>query len=367
MQHAISAAPTAAVSNKDATSAADAKKEKRMRELKEKFELIDLHDNYNYDLLEHFYNTSMKENFPIEDELDPLEEWVEGLTKNDNDPILPEMHVTILIDKSKKHLGLKNAIIGGMMYEYYKISNVGLFSYFCINKEYRQLKLGDFLAHEAYLGCKRVAQKFLQQSQNQKDYRARVLLKSLNDALKKDKNLPAETEFALQYLNMLLPFVFKNDKHYSTFYCFFAETNMLHLSDGVMESATRHKIMRSIGFRCLDFDFIQPPLSSEQAPCADLLLLAYDNEDIPVDYSKSGCPVAAKSLGQKYVPSVIAMLFMLDYAFSIGEITVKEIISAPYFRHVMADLAKRDAKLHLHEVKHWDRKSSFVVEQPSKL
>jgi len=122
----ISAAPTAAkLSGKNASSAAlDEKKAKRMRELQEKFELIDLHDNYDFELLEHFYNTSMKESFPIEDELDPLDEWVEGLTTNDSDPILPEMHVTILIDKAKKPLGIKNAIIGGMMYEYYKLRYV---------------------------------------------------------------------------------------------------------------------------------------------------------------------------------------------------------------------------------------------------
>ena len=48
-----------------------------------------------------------------------------------------------------------------------------------------------------------------------------------------------------------------------------------------MDPLERQLVLATLGFRCLDFDYVQPPLSEEQKPCGGLRLLVKDQEALP--------------------------------------------------------------------------------------
>eukprot|EP01079_Euglenida_sp_SAG-EU17-18_P003084 gene3084-3629_t len=91
---------------------------------------------------------------------------------------------------------------------------------------------------------------------------------------------------------------------------FFCETNAPGVEDGVMDPAQRHRILFSLGFRHVPFYYVQPPLSQEQSPCYDLLLLALDHLDMPAPGSSSisgTCPS---------VDRAALLVFLADFAWS---------------------------------------------------
>ncbi|CAK0862240.1 unnamed protein product [Prorocentrum cordatum] len=59
----------------------------------------------------------------------------------------------------------------------------------------------------------------------------------------------------------------------------FAETHEApRRGDGVMDAKQRQMALRSLGFRCLKHDYVQPPLSEKHKPCGGLRLLVKDKE-----------------------------------------------------------------------------------------
>lgn len=58
----------------------------------------------------------------------------------------------------------------------------------------------------------------------------------------------------------------------------FAETHEVKVEDGVMDARQRQAALRSLGFRCLKHDYVQPPLSEKHKPCGGLRLLVKDKE-----------------------------------------------------------------------------------------
>jgi hypothetical protein len=55
------------------------------------------------------------------------------------------------------------------------------------------------------------------------------------------------------------------------------ESNSDRVKVDVMDPKVRRKVLNNIGFYFLDFDYIQPPLSSEQQKCKDLILGVHKN------------------------------------------------------------------------------------------
>eukprot|EP00913_Durusdinium_trenchii_P025435 g23879.t1 len=51
--------------------------------------------------------------------------------------------------------------------------------------------------------------------------------------------------------------------------------------DGIMDRLERQEVLAALGFRCLDFDYTQPPLSERHEPCGGLRLLVKDQDALP--------------------------------------------------------------------------------------
>ncbi|CAK9079281.1 Alpha/beta hydrolase domain-containing protein aho-3 (Abnormal hunger orientation protein 3) [Durusdinium trenchii] len=61
----------------------------------------------------------------------------------------------------------------------------------------------------------------------------------------------------------------------------FAETHSADVIDGIMDPLERQEVLAALGFRCLDFDYTQPPLSERHEPCGGLRLLVKDQDALP--------------------------------------------------------------------------------------
>eukprot|EP00928_Gymnodinium_smaydae_P007109 TRINITY_DN1255_c0_g2_i1.p1 TRINITY_DN1255_c0_g2~~TRINITY_DN1255_c0_g2_i1.p1 ORF type:complete len:701 (+),score=108.28 TRINITY_DN1255_c0_g2_i1:150-2252(+) len=184
------------------------------------YELVDLRLQDSH-LLDEVYSRLLEPNFPISDELDDLEDIRKSLQVA-SDPRQPEYHV--LVARWGQEL------LGCTCYEYYPRGNFCLMSYICVDPPYRALG---------------VSRKLLDHLERQMRDRARESGKELG--------------------------------------AIFAETNSIHTEDGVMDPAVRQSILRSWGFRALDFTYVQPPLSEHHKPCGGMRLLVKDQKELPGD------------------------------------------------------------------------------------
>jgi GNAT superfamily N-acetyltransferase len=316
-----------------------------IKQLPSYIKVVDLRLEYNHELLEYFYENTMKKFFPIEDELDPIEAWIENILPENQDKeemfLLPDMHICIAFDT--RYYEEKNSkfhrIAGATVWEYYKMSNCGLLSYFMVDERYRATGMGKCMVYQAYEMCKHVAQEYQTKVAYQNIVKQRLDYSVVSKLKGHEK---------LYYQKMLLA------SSYKTFFAFFAETNAYDVDDGVMLAPQRHEIMRKIGFRMLDCDYIQPPLSEEQEPCVDLLLLALDVAELPRDVHN-----------REYIPTIIVEAFLLEFGYSVFEET--EFLTEGYFQHMLKDLAKRGPKLHLSTESGipWLRRTNYK-EEPKK-
>jgi ribosomal protein S18 acetylase RimI-like enzyme len=177
---------------------------------------------FNKDLISRFYNGLMKTNFPIEDELEPLDVWHKQL-----DPAFQTsqearryiMNQIVTIDKTKKQ-GEDHVIAGGISFEYYKEGNTALVTYFVVDPNYRRVGL------------------------------VRELLRQATLILDAQAKLAGHPGLAAMLL----------------------ETNKAGVEDGVLLSTLRHDIQSKLGFCRLVVNYIQPPLDEGMKPCSDLLL-----------------------------------------------------------------------------------------------
>lgn len=169
--------------------------------------------------LDDVYNQLLKVHFPIEDELDDLEDMRSTLQPR-ADPRDPELHV--LVARQGEQL------IGCACYEYYPRSNFCLMSYICVGAQHRGLGVAGRLV--SYL---------------ERDMQRR--------ARETNRDLAA----------------------------IFAETHVAGTEDAIMDTNLRQQVLRSLGFRSLRFDYTQPPLSDCHKPCGGLRLLVKDQTELP--------------------------------------------------------------------------------------
>jgi GNAT superfamily N-acetyltransferase len=326
-------------------------------------QFVDLSEGYNessvnHEYLVHFYSTIMKKYFPIEDELDPIDVWEDGLKNTDRDPLLPELHVCLALDmRTKETNSSLQKIAGGCMFEYYRMSNCALLSYFVVTDEYQNLGLGRTLVEKAYQISKQIAHNFNQTHSRQKfvtDILSKIskLLKQADEGseIGLDEKLKDQYYFVTEYLQHTL-----DDPISDKFYAFVAETNAVGVSDGIMQSEGRHAIMHRIGFRLLDFEYIQPPLSEEQHPCADLLLLTLHVEELPFDTESQ----------KHYVQTSLLKSFMIEFLYSVFEHV--DNATDDYLLHVLQDLQQRGRRLYLDSkpVIPWMRRTGWKKEPHS--
>ncbi len=295
------------------------------------YEWRDLFEHYDEELLSLFYNTVMKKYFPIEDELDPLEAWIDLVSptrrEEINDPFLPDMHVCVIMQQ--------NSIAAGCVYEYYKMSNCVLLSYIVVVEEFQAKGLGKVMIQHSFKECEKIY------SQQWKPMA--YPLKQFQSIISKSGKSSNHATFLLQFLQYSWSQQVNN-----RFFAYFAETNAAGVSDGVMESEHRHIILNKMGFEMLDFEYIQPPLSEEQEPCYDLLLLALKNSSLPID----------EETGKPFIPTLNMLLFMMEFCYSVYDDENRlAFLEAPYYQQMVQDLMQnRGTKLFLHALP-WTRRT----------
>ena len=254
--------------------------------------VINYRDSYDGEALKYFYDTFMKKNFPIEDELDPLEVWEdvldpEKVTSFEDHAV--ELHVVVgYSDKEGKE------IIGGIVFEYYKMSNSCLISYIAVADNYRKSGFAKSLITLAERTCQEASNRLSKPNNNTNGN----WLEMISRAPVNEKNESLLLEVSKMMSSDEHQFMMSNINNYkSGLSLFFAETNAEGVEDCVMDSTVRHKILSRLGFTPLKFSYIQPPLSDDQLPCYDLLLTILSEK--------------------RDVPSAVVRLFLIDFSLSI--------------------------------------------------
>lgn len=306
------------------------------RHLPQNIQVINLRHNYDEDLLCHFHEYTMKKFFPIEDELDPVDVWINNMKpENQSLPshqLLPEMHICIAFDTTKKDAknGKLDMICAAIVFEYYRMSGCALLSYLMVEEDYRSLGLGRYMVNHAYSSLETLHLSY-------DGYAQRIL----------DANMRSLERVYCEQVNKLCEMRATTERYPSKFFAFFAETNAWEVSDGVLPSEKRHEILRRMGFRLLDFDYLQFPLSESQEPCEDLILLAFNSENAPRHNDET-----------KYIPTQLMRVFFLEFGYSVFENF--DFVNEDYFKFVMNDLNGRGEYLYLWDnCPLWKRKTHF--------
>lgn len=230
-------------------------------------EFVDLTYNTSpYDtkeLLQLFYENLMKKNFPVSDHLDDLEVFEYLLSEcctKEHIPFMPVTHVLLLVKPPAKP-NEKVFVAAALSLEYYVLSNCGLLAYLVTDASYRGKKLSNFLIEKAYeILHKESIKRFnkFEEIVYSKNYTNMMVLKQMGAFLQQ-----TDTKKLIEKL-----------KNYSTMFVLECEDETT--KDTTMDSTLRHKIYQKLGFRMLDFDYIQAPLSKKQKSSTDLLMLCYE-------------------------------------------------------------------------------------------
>jgi len=188
------------------------------------YQVIDMREHYDAPLLKQFYDNLMVPSFGLfDDELEDLETWIELLSKP-KDAVF-NLHVLLLFEGHDKE---RKRVVGGSACEYYPNSNCGLLTYFAVIPEFRQKGVGG------------------------------TLVKNVLLAVDKDAK--------------------SNGKHGCN--AVFLETNdaaKVKAEEDCMDPLVRHKILNKLGFRILDFTYVQPALSATQTKCSNLLFAVHQS------------------------------------------------------------------------------------------
>jgi len=271
-----------------------------------------LRDTYDEDLLLRFYNGLMKTNFPIGDELEAVENWVEGLNPKTRSTLHPKSFVLDVvlamikgtepedtpaslgdgvkgedykaennhpgaIAAEKKHTD-RRTISGGIVFEYYKASSCALVTYFVVDARYRKQGVVKILLKRALSGLTRTAK-----------------------------------EHGKEGCQII-----------------FAETNATGVEDGVMPSVVRHKIMQKLGMGHVGCQYIQPPLDEGKEECYDLILIAYLES-----------PAIKKEGKNLSLPVEPVVAFLQEFAHGCHgfEVDSKNFVDLPYYQHLFKQFA----------------------------
>ncbi|EFC50812.1 predicted protein [Naegleria gruberi] len=333
-----------------------------------KFRFISLRDYFSLALITKIYNEIMMVNFPIESELDPLEVWVNNLTHKGNRVFVPLMHIMVAYEvngKDDKEMRYEN-IAGISVFEYYEMSQCALFTYFVVCEKYRNYGLGKTLVYQAYEYCK--YELYAKRKPNRWEALNNALMHVRNwnvgdeTILQLTKTQKGQLQFAQQYIELCLDDARVKasdsnlkkvlEKEDDEFY-FFAETNAIGVDDGVMKSEDRHKIMRNIGFCVVDYEYIQPPVCTDEDAmyCDDLLLLSLEVEDDRCKI-KSTEPI-------RHVPRFKLKCWTMELLFSVFR-EIYPPITADFFQYQWQDLDARGPRIPIYtDLEKWKRRTEL--------
>ena len=191
--------------------------------------LESMKESFDLEVLTQFYDELMIPNFPLEEERDDLEDWLLYLDpanqpqRDEEAEDGPSMDVLILRASSPDG---SSAIIGGIAFEYYPQARAGLLSYMVVSSDYRRLGILAAL-HPVF--CHALQGLHQEATQTSTDISAIL-----------------------------------------------AETNTTTAGD-VPEAVARkrHEILYKLGYRLLEFPYVQPPLAPDVGSFDDIMLLVF--------------------------------------------------------------------------------------------
>mmetsp|Transcript_14897 Transcript_14897/g.28005 ORF Transcript_14897/g.28005 Transcript_14897/m.28005 type:complete len:862 (-) Transcript_14897:2613-5198(-) len=212
----------------------------------ESLRIHSMRKQYSLDLLTRFYSEHMIPHFPLEEERDELDDWVYCL-----DPVEIATHdyeakrgplmdiLLVLCDScnSERHGRRKEPfILAGVAFEYYQQAQVGLISYVTTHGSFRR----------------------------------RGIMKALHP-------LAINALDELHRLSHLEKF---GHEPVCRIKAMLAETNTIDAGDASQEDIEkRHQSLFALGYRFVEFPYIQPPLGTDMKTFDDVMLLVYQGID----------------------------------------------------------------------------------------
>jgi len=222
--------------------------------------------DYSFDLLSQFYQEQMIPNFPLEDERDPLDDWVYSLDpssipKWEYTNQGPLMDILLLICKSSNAESTRPVILGGVAFEYYRQAEVGLVSYVSTKSEYQRLGIMRHLHPFAVT--------------------------------------------ALQHLHEYSYQKYKGTYPNHSIRAVLAETNTIDAGDAdPIDIQSRHEKLYKLGYRKLVCPYVQPPLASDGDWFHDTMLVLYQGDGFQLQESE-----VVSSIVLDYVSDFVQSVF----------------------------------------------------------
>eukprot|EP01113_Clastostelium_recurvatum_P024616 TRINITY_DN2938_c0_g1_i1.p1 TRINITY_DN2938_c0_g1~~TRINITY_DN2938_c0_g1_i1.p1 ORF type:complete len:1669 (+),score=425.84 TRINITY_DN2938_c0_g1_i1:1354-6360(+) len=252
--------------------------------------LTDLFDHYDEGLLHRFNREMVLRNYKHEDH-QPLHDWLRALSpEGRGNPHIPDLHMLIAFknnpeSQSKPHPRIK----GGIIFEFYPTINCGLFNYLIIKRKHRNKGLDNLLVKRA--------------------------IEILNDS--------AQSRGHLAGVNAI-----------------FFETKSAHSvaphQQDVLDPRHQHAVLHQMGFRLLDFDYVQLPLA-RLGKLKSLLLTVFLTPHIPAMPHPSGG-------NRYYLPNVLLKGFIValwDNAYATARIPYRP-EDDPEFRRTLDQIELRE-------------------------
>ncbi|EGG17766.1 hypothetical protein DFA_08765 [Cavenderia fasciculata] len=294
--------------------------------------LVDLRKDYDYQTLKRFYDELMLPNFPKEDELEPLDNWVEmfqeGLSSNFEEDYDFDTYYDYdgggAATESGSTTNYTNNSNNSPKTKRYESSSSSSSSSSpssgnqspSFSGRYSTMDENHFSCDVDFHVVLALCPKELKQ-ENQSDIMGGVVFEfypSINCGCV--TYLLVNSEYRGQGLaGMLLKEaterLMENGRqrgHLGGCNAIFLETNSsekVNPEDDVMDPAKRHSIFHKLGIRLLDFDYIQPPLSNDSSKCKDLLLTCLITPNTP-----------KQTLGREeryYLPSSLLKNFLMVF------------------------------------------------------
>jgi Monoamine oxidase len=206
-----------------------------------------MRNRYSLDLLTRFYNEQMLPHFPLEDERDELDDWIycldptEIATHDRDAENGPLMDILLLLCdphcNSEDNGRVKQPfILAGVAFEYYQHAEIGLVSYVTTNSSFRRMGIMKALHPLAI------------------------------DALEELHRLSHYERFGREPVCNIKAIL--------------AETNTVDAGDASQEDIKqRHRSLFALGYRFVEFPYIQPPLGTNMKTFDDVMLLVYQERD----------------------------------------------------------------------------------------
>eukprot|EP01006_Ploeotia_vitrea_P027198 TRINITY_DN60053_c1_g1_i1.p2 TRINITY_DN60053_c1_g1~~TRINITY_DN60053_c1_g1_i1.p2 ORF type:complete len:335 (+),score=39.98 TRINITY_DN60053_c1_g1_i1:129-1007(+) len=287
--------------------------------------------------------------------MDAVQFWIDGLNPARTD-VFSQLYSVLVFDPNEAVVQpvpnidpSQGRFVGGVQFEYYSFSNSGLVAYIAVDDAYRGKGVGRKLMQTAFETLQKQAEQRKRTTPPPEAYnKVETAISWISRDTDEKMIKQLATHFTEEDIPYLLPAQSEGDASSTVappLRMMFAETHRLGAKDNAFDPATRHKVLSKIGYGMLDFDFVQPPLDDDAAPCADLLLLAYSND-------------ALKTPDGQYSAFTAAIkLWILEYMYSC-HFDWDEISKQVYAKHMLASLSSKPPTITLNcDCPTWTRRT----------